>query len=105
MNHFFHENTDKHAKVNFTEVDDRTIQDFFDAGIRLITVDDAEYDDYYAISLEKTAGAVKGISGVCFHNHRPSYQADFRDGGDLKLKQVINKIAARALFEVSEEAN
>ena len=92
MNHFFHENTEKHEQINFNEVDDRTMQDFYNAGIRLITVDDAEYNDYYAISLEKSVGAAKGINGVCFYNHRPSYQADFRNGGQVKLKQVINKI-------------
>jgi hypothetical protein len=91
MNPFYFEDTPKELALELNQVTDQIIGDIFETGIRLITVNDSEFNDVYRIRLEKSYRF--GISGLCFLSNRSSYQADFRNGTNRSLRSVINAIA------------
>ena len=85
------------AKTNFA---DRPIFKTYKGAMEIVTnpanttildlvISDAEFNDTYRIRLQPTN---KGMSGMCFLNEKPSYQADFTSR-TITLREVINNIA------------
>jgi len=74
------------------------IYDSIPAPIVTIYIDDTEHNDFYRIVLQKTNF---GVGGLCFLNNVSSYQADFKNGKEMSLACVINKIAGGEVMRES----
>lgn len=91
MNPFNFESSDKEVVLNISDVNSQKIGKMFNQGKRLLTINDFDYNDRYQIRLEKSSAL--GLSGMCFLNRKASYQADFNNGSEILLVDVINAIA------------
>ncbi len=90
----------KHINIDMklNDIGEQTIGSLYrqhQESIVQLQIADEEYNDHYCVKLQKTN---LGIGGMCFLNHKPSYQADFTAGGGLKLKEVINNIAGGVIL-------